>query len=133
MARKLVGQNAVVQTTDLGLQDGVPATGTAVPLISLARSITIADSTDTADTSALGDTRKTTQVLRGATEITIELFVPATGAQFDGLIGHYFLVEYKELSTLGSFKTFNGVLTARTLEMPDGAQVERLTIMCDAN
>jgi hypothetical protein len=133
MARKLVGQNAVVQTTDLGPQDGVPATGTAVPLISLARSITIADSTDTADTSALGDTRKTTQVLRGATEITIELFVPATGAQYDNAIGHYFTVEYKELSTLGSFKTFNGVLTARTLEMPDGAQVERLTFMCDAN
>jgi len=117
-----------------GAQDGLPNYAvTSIPVKALAKEIRKKDTLQTADVSALGDVRTIIQGLRGSTEFQIDLEVDDAGADFDGFLGNYVRVEYKELSTMAAFKVFIGIITGYELVMPDGATMERLTIACDAN
>ena len=134
MAYKLAGQNAAVQITDGGLQDGSPTTGgTAIPLMGLLRNAEKTLTANTADAAALGDSVDIIQVLRVGREVTLELFVPDTGAQFETLIGHYVTVGIKDLASLAGYASADGVVTGYTHSYPDGMQTEKLTIRGAAN
>jgi hypothetical protein len=136
MAQKLVGQQCtcwvVVGSSQL-LGNAASVNGaSAIAVVSYARKITKDDSTSQADMSALGDTRETTQVLRGKTEINLELLVPTTGEQFINTIGMYGKVIYKANASVSNV-FYIGVITKQGFDMPDGAQIETLTLTCDAN
>lgn len=133
MAYKLIGQNCAVQISLGGPQDGAPTYTTATDIKAFAKTISKKSTVATADVSTLGDNRDKVQATRGRTEFTVEMLVGATGAQFDGAEGQYTKVEYKELATMASYKSFEGIITGHDLDMPDGAQTERITVMCDAN
>jgi hypothetical protein len=136
MAQKLVGQQAAVwifvgasqATGNINSVNAVSATA----LIGYAKKITKSDDTVTADMSALGDTRVTTQVLRGKTDINFELLVPTTGEQFGNAIGSYAKIFYRP-NAAASNVTYIGVITKQSVDFPDGAQTEMLTVTCDAN
>lgn len=132
MAFRCIGQDCAIQISDGGVQDGVPTYGSATVLKSLARRVMIDDTLVTEDVSSLGDTRVKKRGKRGESRIEIELFIADAGA-YTATIGNYTKVEFKTLSSLDAYSTFTGILTGNRIEAPDGAQIQTLTIECDAD
>lgn len=128
---RLIGQDCAVQITDGGAQDGTPTYGSAVPLKAFAKRVMVEDSLETVDMRALGDSRRKLRGKFGSTTCEVELEVQDTG-MLSLTIGNYVKLEIKEISSLASFKPFAGLLTKNRLEIPDGEELQVLTIECDA-
>lgn len=135
MAFKLVGKNAAAQITLRGAQDGTPtALGTPAAFnMSLIRSIEVTRTTNTADLAGLGDDTEVIQVLRSSREITFEFWVPDSGTQFRSALGFYAQIDLKDLATMSTYDSYDGVITSYSHSYPDGGQTEKVTIRGAAN
>jgi hypothetical protein len=135
MAFRLIGQNSALRGKFGGTQDGTPNWDVSTTdLKAHARRIRVNDTADGEELSGLADARKITQVKRAGTKFELEVFVGDAGRQFEGKIGHYFQFEYKPLGSLASYTgPIIGVIMDVDWDAPDGAQIERIQVDCDAN
>lgn len=140
MAYRLIGQDCAVQiSVSTAAHTGAdPTYGSAVNIKTTgrARRVGIREELLTSDVSALGDSREKLRARRGKTSLEIENLVLDTGWLYYSsgtLIGYVAKLEIKEISSLGSFKTWKGLITEWSGETPDGESVERITIACDAD
>lgn len=129
---RLIGKDCAIQITNGGVQDGSPNWGTATSIKAFAESIQIDDSLDTVEVTSLGDTRKRFRAHVGQTTVEITLRVPSSGPILMDALGNYVRVEFKPLSTMGTYLTYTGLLTSNRISAPDGPQQQTLTITCDA-
>ena|SRR5690349_3911638 len=131
---KLIGQDAQVTLSISTLQGITPNFSGAASIMAFARSIREQEGTETVNVAAIGDKRDKTRVKRGNTRIELELLVDVSGPIAHGMIGHYAQVVITPLSGLGAIsEPYVGVITERSLDVPDNEQIERLVIMCDAD
>lgn len=140
MAYRLIGQDVAVQIslTAAAHAGGTPTYGAPTVIKGIARRVSIDDELQTEDVSALGDTREKIRGKRGRSTVEIEQLVYDTGWQYNlagtgSKLGYAAKLEIKPLSTLTSFQVWQGLITRWSGEAPDGAQVERITITCDAD
>jgi hypothetical protein len=134
MAYKLIGQDQTVTITLGGAATGAAPSysGGAAQLANL-KSLSIDESVETTDVSALGDGLKKLRVRRSSAKLKVDLLVPSTGRQFANYVGYYVKVEHKALSSLGSTIDYEGIITAVNYSAPDGEQTESLEIEVGAD
>lgn len=140
MAYRLIGQDVALQIslTNGPHTGGSQSFGTPTSITGIARRVGIDEELLTSDVSALGDTRERIRARRGRTTIEIEHLVTDGGwayapANTGAKIGWGARLDIKPLSTLGTSNTWIGLITRWSGEAPDGEQVERITISCDAD
>ena len=128
---KLIGQNCAVQFT-LGNPQGSSTafpTGTPTVITSLCREVSIEESAIDVDVSGLGDGLELSAVKRSRAELSIKMLVDAAaGPLFYGKIGYNIKVDVKAKSSFATAQSFVGYISKRPHTLPDGEQIEEITV-----
>ncbi len=134
MAYKLIGQDQTVTVHLGGAASGAaPSYDGGTALISQARSVSIDESVETTDVSALGDALKKLRVRRSSAKIKLELLVSSAGMLYEGKVGYYAKVVHKAVSSLGSSTDYEGIIISRSSSGSDGEQTETIEIEVGAD
>lgn len=133
MPYALVGGDAAIRISFGQVADGTaPNYGTAQVITGYCRRWSVREDVRTVDVSAPSTTREKHRVLKARSTLTIENFVLNTGWVGFNAIGKYAKVEVKELTSMATFKVYEGIITSWEASAGDAEQVERIEVLCDA-
>ena len=133
-AYHVIGQDAAIQLTlSTNVANGVaPTYGSPLVLLGDAMEVGVDEDLDTVEVAGIGNARKKIRAKRGGTKVSIKKFVLSTGCAARALLGYYGKFEFKELSTMSVYASYEGIITKWHWGTDDNEQVEEIEITCDA-
>lgn len=141
MPYKLITQDASIRLSisTLAAAGQAPIYGTALTLTGnagLGSEVGVDETLETVSVPGIGDTRDKKRAKRGSSTLRIKKYVADAGA-VAGLtgtskLGFYGKVEIKELSSMGAYVSYEGLIVKWSWSGGDQEQIEEIAIDCDA-
>lgn len=129
MSFRLIGHDSAIQITLGGSANGAaPSWGSASVLTGYCKSISVDEQADMVDVTAIGDGLKKMRPRRISAKLKVEQMVLSGGRLGLGIVGQWIKVEMKVLSSLSTYDTFVGIISAVNLNVSDDAQSETIEV-----
>lgn len=133
MAFRLIAEDCAISIYDGGPQSpSGPSYGAAGPVKAFCKSAEVDDRLTTTNVRSIGDTRRKSRGVEGATDIRLRLQQMYSGNPNIAL-GNYVKFELKAHSSFAVATSYEGILTRNQLTLEQGnEQARTMEIECDA-